>query len=71
MIIGCTGNYRKEQYYIILEKIHSIIELIASELGVPICSATAAIGSTPKGIRPQVITVMLITLPLISRAACN
>ena len=26
MIIGCTGNYRKEEYYIILEKIHTILK---------------------------------------------
>ncbi len=25
MIIGCTGNYRKEEYFIILEKIYSIL----------------------------------------------
>ncbi|SVD81647.1 uncharacterized protein METZ01_LOCUS434501, partial [marine metagenome] len=24
MIIGCTGNYRKEEYYTILEKVYAI-----------------------------------------------
>ena len=26
MVIGCTGNYRKEEYYTILEKIHNILK---------------------------------------------
>ena len=26
MNIGCTGNYRKEEYCIILEKIHKILK---------------------------------------------
>ena len=26
MIIGCTGNYRKEEYYTILERVIAIIE---------------------------------------------
>ena len=35
MIIGCTGNYRKEEYYLILKKVHAIlskenVELIIS-----------------------------------------
>ncbi len=25
MIIGCTGNYRKEEFYSILKKIHTIL----------------------------------------------
>ena len=38
MIIGCTGNYRKEEYYTILQKIYSILKdenvefLISSDL---------------------------------------
>ena len=38
MIIGCTGNYRKEEYYKILKKVHSILNeknvelLISSDL---------------------------------------
>ena len=26
MIIGCTGNYRKEEYFSILERVHSLLE---------------------------------------------
>ena len=25
MIIGCTGNYRKEEFYTILQKVHEIL----------------------------------------------
>ena len=25
MIIGCTGNYRKEEFYPILQKVHTIL----------------------------------------------
>ena len=38
MNIGCTGNYRKEEYYTILNKIYTILEktdaklLISSDL---------------------------------------
>ena len=38
MIIGCTGNYRKEEYYVILQKVYSILKdenvefLISSDL---------------------------------------
>ena len=31
MIIGCTGNYRKEEYYIILERIYSILSKLDAE----------------------------------------
>ena len=26
MIIGCTGNYRKPEYFTILDKIHQLLE---------------------------------------------
>jgi NAD+ kinase len=32
MIIGCTGNYRKEEYFIILERIYSILSKSDNEL---------------------------------------
>ena len=38
MIIGCTGNYRKEEFYVILQKVYSILKdenvefLISSDL---------------------------------------
>ena len=32
MIIGCTGNYRKEEYFIILERIYSILSKSDTEL---------------------------------------
>ncbi len=25
MIIGCTGNYRKQEFYTILQKVHTIL----------------------------------------------
>jgi len=32
MIIGCTGNFRKEEYYVILDKIHNILKNTDVEL---------------------------------------
>ena len=32
MIIGCTGNYRKEEYFIILERLYSILSKSDAEL---------------------------------------
>ena len=31
MIIGCTGNYRKEEYFIILERLYSILSKTDAE----------------------------------------
>ena len=32
MNIGCTGNYRKEEYYTILNKIYTILEKTDAKL---------------------------------------
>jgi len=32
MNIGCTGNYRKEEYYTILNKIYTILEKTEAKL---------------------------------------